>query len=269
MLSKRIIVCMDVKEGRVVKGVKFLGLKDAGDPVELAKEYNKQGADELVFLDITASHEKRDIMIEVVRNVAKEIFIPFTVGGGIRTIEDIREYAESLGFNIKEYEKKGLVTLIQQSISPKKLMTIATPLSIIKSKNIKRVVLESITLFEYTHTSGEMDYRKEVLDFVLKMKESNVTLIVISEKSISNIDEINYAPEDFLFEGLIMLAKLRRGSSFEHCIWVPKMRGQDHLLDIFPFTIGSCFSLNSNNTSEVFPFASLLRFKLTEDCATL
>lgn len=82
---------MDVKEGRVVKGINFINIKDAGDPVELGKEYNRQGADELVFLDITASHEKRNIMIDVIKKVAKEIFIPFTVGGGIRTIDDIRK----------------------------------------------------------------------------------------------------------------------------------------------------------------------------------
>ena len=91
MLAKRIISCMDVDAGRVVKGIKFVNIKDAGDPVELAKEYNRQGVDELVFLDITASHEKRNIMIDAVRKVAKQIFIPFTVGGGIRTVEDIRE----------------------------------------------------------------------------------------------------------------------------------------------------------------------------------
>jgi imidazole glycerol-phosphate synthase subunit HisF len=91
MLAKRIIPCMDVDKGRVVKGIKFVNIKDAGDPVELAKEYNRQGADELVFLDITASHEKRDIMKEVVKDVAKQVFIPFTVGGGIRTIADMRE----------------------------------------------------------------------------------------------------------------------------------------------------------------------------------
>ncbi len=90
MLAKRIIPCLDVDCGRVVKGTKFLDLKDAGNPVELANEYNKQGADELVFLDITASHENRGIMKNVVEQVAKEVFIPLTVGGGIRTIEDIR-----------------------------------------------------------------------------------------------------------------------------------------------------------------------------------
>jgi cyclase len=91
MLAKRIIPCLDVKEGRVVKGTNFIGLRDAGDPVELARKYNAQGADELVFLDITASVEKRGIMLEVVRRVAEQVFIPFTVGGGIRNIRDIRD----------------------------------------------------------------------------------------------------------------------------------------------------------------------------------
>ncbi|MDD5644150.1 MAG: imidazole glycerol phosphate synthase subunit HisF [bacterium] len=90
MLAKRIIPCLDVKEGRVVKGVNFVGLKDAGDPVEIAEIYDKMKADELVFLDITASHEKRKIMIEVVRKTAEKCFMPLTVGGGISTIEDIR-----------------------------------------------------------------------------------------------------------------------------------------------------------------------------------
>ena len=153
------------------------------------------------------------------------------------TEEDIRNYAEALGFDIKMYEKKGLVTLIRQPISSKKLMSIAAPLTLIKSKNIKRVVLDSITLFEYIHASGEMDYRKEVLDFVLKMKESNVILLTVSEKSISQIDDIKYEPEDFLFDGVIILIKVRKGSSFEHCIMIEKMRGQDHLIDVFPFTI--------------------------------
>ena len=89
MLCKRIIPCLDVKEGRVVKGVNFLGLRDAGDPVEIAEGYSKSGADEIVFLDITASHEKRGIIIDVVKNTAKKVFIPLTVGGGINTIEDI------------------------------------------------------------------------------------------------------------------------------------------------------------------------------------
>ena len=91
MLTKRIIPCLDVKEGRVVKGTKFLGLRDAGDPVECALYYDKAGADELVFLDITASHEKRGILMEVVKKTAEKVFMPLTVGGGVSTVEDIRE----------------------------------------------------------------------------------------------------------------------------------------------------------------------------------
>ncbi len=90
MLTKRIIPCLDVHDGRVVKGVNFVNLRDAGDPVEIAAYYDKCGADELVFLDITASSEKRNIMAEVVRKTAAQVFIPLTVGGGIRSLEDIR-----------------------------------------------------------------------------------------------------------------------------------------------------------------------------------
>ncbi len=95
MLAKRIVPCLDVDKGRVVKGVKFKNLVDAGDPVEVAKAYEEQGADELVFLDITASAQERNIMLDVVKKVAERVFMPFTVGGGIRTLEDIRQLLES------------------------------------------------------------------------------------------------------------------------------------------------------------------------------
>lgn len=91
MLTKRIIPCLDIKEGRVVKGIKFLGLRDAGDPVEVGKIYDRQGADELVFLDITASYEKRKTLVKLVEKIARNIFMPFTVGGGIRDVKDIRD----------------------------------------------------------------------------------------------------------------------------------------------------------------------------------
>jgi len=87
--AKRIIPCLDVKNGRVVKGVNFVGLQDAGNPVEVAKRYNEEGADEITFLDITATNEKRDTIVDIVKEVAKEVFIPLTVGGGIRKLEDI------------------------------------------------------------------------------------------------------------------------------------------------------------------------------------
>ena len=91
MLTKRIIPCLDVKDGRVVKGTNFVGLRDAGDPIELAKRYDDERADELVFLDITASHEKRGTIVDIARGCASQVFIPFTVGGGIRTVEDMRD----------------------------------------------------------------------------------------------------------------------------------------------------------------------------------
>ena len=90
MITKRIIPCLDVKDGKVVKGINFVGLREVGDPAALAKEYYEQGADELVFLDITATHEHRDTMVHIVEETARQVFMPFTVGGGIRTCEDIR-----------------------------------------------------------------------------------------------------------------------------------------------------------------------------------
>jgi imidazole glycerol-phosphate synthase subunit HisF len=95
MLAKRIIPCLDVKDGRVVKGVSFVNLRDAGDPVENAKFYDEQGADELIFLDITASHEKRKIILDIVEKTAEDVFMPLTVGGGIKTIDDIRALLNS------------------------------------------------------------------------------------------------------------------------------------------------------------------------------
>jgi len=113
MLAKRIIPCLDVKDGRVVKGINFVGLRDAGDPVEIAKRYDNEQADELVFLDITASYEKRGIMLSVVRQTAEQVFIPLTVGGGIRTIEDIRELlragADKISMNTPAVNDPGLI----------------------------------------------------------------------------------------------------------------------------------------------------------------
>ncbi|KOO47836.1 imidazole glycerol phosphate synthase subunit HisF [Viridibacillus arvi] len=113
MLTKRIIPCLDVKEGRVVKGVQFVSLRDAGDPVELAKFYNEQGADELVFLDISASHEGRETMVDVVRQAASNLAIPFTVGGGIRTLEDmkrlLRAGADKVSVNSSALQRPELI----------------------------------------------------------------------------------------------------------------------------------------------------------------
>lgn len=114
MLAKRFIPCLDVDKGRVVKGITFTHLKDAGDPVELAKFYNKENADELIFLDITASHEERKTMIDVIKKVAKVVFIPFTVGGGIKTTEDIKNIlssgADKIAINSATITNPSLIT---------------------------------------------------------------------------------------------------------------------------------------------------------------
>lgn len=113
MYTKRIIPCLDVKDGRVVKGTNFVQLRDAGDPVELAGIYDKEIADELVFLDITASHEERNTMVQVVEQTASQVFIPFTVGGGIRTVEDIRRMlkagADKVSLNTAAIKNPGLI----------------------------------------------------------------------------------------------------------------------------------------------------------------
>jgi cyclase len=113
VLAKRIVPCLDVKDGRVVKGVRFVDLRDAGDPVEAALAYDAQGADELVFLDITASHEARDIMLDVVRRTAEGIYMPLTVGGGIRSVDDVRRLlragADKVSLNTAALERPAVI----------------------------------------------------------------------------------------------------------------------------------------------------------------
>jgi imidazole glycerol-phosphate synthase subunit HisF len=114
MLTKRIIPCLDVKQGRVVKGVSFVNLRDAGDPVELARFYNQEGADEITFLDITASYENRATMLDVVRRTAEQVFIPVTVGGGVRSVEDMRATlnagADKISLNTAAVQHPTLIT---------------------------------------------------------------------------------------------------------------------------------------------------------------
>ena len=114
MFTKRIIPCLDVKNGRVVKGVNFVNLKDAGDPIEIAEAYDKAGADEVVFLDITASSDNRKTVIDMVGRVAEHVFIPFTVGGGIRTVEDfkalLREGADKISINSSAIDRPELIS---------------------------------------------------------------------------------------------------------------------------------------------------------------
>ena len=166
MLTHRIIPCLDVKAGRVVKGVNFVQLRDAGDPVEIARQYDEAGADELVFLDITASHEDRNIMYDVVRQVAEQCFMPFTVGGGIRTVDDvtalIQAGAEKVSINTAAILNPSIV-----SETAKRFGRCATVVNI----DPKRVEKNGKIIFEI-HTHGgrkptglqAVDWAKKVVD---------------------------------------------------------------------------------------------------------
>lgn len=153
------------------------------------------------------------------------------------SVEAIREYAKALGLDTSEYEQKGLITIMKQSITSKKILTLGTLTAMMKRRQVQRVVLDSITLFKYGLEDKLSNFRKELLDFLDLMKESEISLMCTSEKSSADLDSISYEPQDFLFEGLIILMKIRKGSSFERVLQVAKMRGQDHLMNIFPFSI--------------------------------
>ncbi len=126
MLAKRIIPCLDIKEGRVVKGTSFVGLRDAGDPVELAARYNQQSADELIFLDITASKENRSTTIDLASRLARELFIPFTIGGGISSLDDIQSLvtagADKISINSSALSNPGLITDGTRSVYRMKIL---------------------------------------------------------------------------------------------------------------------------------------------------
>lgn len=150
----------------------------------------------------------------------------------------IREFANSVGIELEKYEKKGLIRIIRQAVGETRILVVAAPIQLIRKGQIKRVVLDSLTFFEYAHPSGLMGFRKDVLGFIDMIKKAGVTLITTSEKSVLDLDKITYDPEDFLFDGIILTIRIRRLSTFERYLSVVKMRGQDHLTDIFPTTIG-------------------------------
>lgn len=187
MLAKRIIPCLDVHKGRVVKGINFLNLRDAGDPVELASVYNKESADELVFLDITASHEARDIMVDVVRRTAEQVFIPFTVGGGIRTLGDIRRMLESgadkVSLNsaaiknpelVKEASRKFGSQCIVIAVDAKAVR--GSQSTIYKEKDIE----SSTNKWEVYINGGRIPTGLDVIEWVKKVKELGAGEILLT-----------------------------------------------------------------------------------------
>jgi cyclase len=175
LLTKRIIPCLDVDRGRVVKGINFLNLRDAGDPVEVARRYEEDGADELVFLDISASHEGRDIMLEVVRRVSEQIFMPFTVGGGIRTLEDatrlIQAGAEKVSINSAAVRNPDLVSQVAG-----KFGSCATVVNI----DPRRVKKDSRVVWEVHVNGGRVPTGLEAVAWARRVQELGAGEIVLT-----------------------------------------------------------------------------------------
>jgi len=157
-------------------------------------------------------------------------------------LEDIREFGKNLSMDFDHMEKKGKIFLVEKSLTTLKggIVSIKGLLDVIKEKNIKRVALDSLIFFEYLYPkyeSNAMEYRRQVLMFMHKMKKSGVTFMAVSERRITDLDRLEYNMMDFVFEGFIILSRIRKGSYFERVLTVSKMRGQDHSLDVFPVTI--------------------------------
>ena len=181
MLAKRIIPCLDVKAGRVVKGIKFLNLQDAGDPVEAARFYDREGADELTFLDITASHEQRNIIIDVVKKTAEKVFMPLTVGGGIRTMDDIRALlkagTDKVSINTAAIEEPGFVKKASRRFGSQ-CIVVAIDAKRKNENNVKKGKLRSAWEI-YTH-GGRQPTGIDAIDWAKKMEEFGAGEILLT-----------------------------------------------------------------------------------------
>lgn len=175
MLARRIIPCLDVHAGRVVKGTNFLNLRDAGDPVEVARRYEAEGADELVFLDITASHEERDIILDVVRRTAEEVFMPLTVGGGIRTCDDIRRLlsagCDKVSINSTAVKDPDFVREAALRFGSQCIVVNIDP---------KRVVKEGRTVWEVHINGGRVPTGLEAVAWAKRVEELGAGEIVLT-----------------------------------------------------------------------------------------
>jgi len=175
MLAKRIIPCLDVDKGRVVKGVNFVNLRDAGDPVEVARRYEAEGADELVFLDITASHESRDIILDVVATTAEEVFMPLTVGGGIRTIEDCRNLlsagADKVSINSAAVEDPGFITAAARRFGAQCIVVAIDP---------KRIDRDGREIWEVHINGGRVPTGLEAVPWAREMEDRGAGEILLT-----------------------------------------------------------------------------------------
>ena len=172
MLAKRIIPCRDVRDGKVVKGINFVGIKEVGDPVELAKQYSDSGADEIVFLDITASHEGRATMLDVVRRTAEVVFVPLTVGGGIRTIDDVRDTlragSDKVGINSAAVRNPELINEAAKLFGRQ---------CIVAAVDAKRVDDGS---WHVVINGGRIDTGKDLLEWVQELEERGAGEILLT-----------------------------------------------------------------------------------------
>jgi cyclase len=175
MLAKRIIPCLDVEKGRVVKGVNFLNLRDAGDPVLVARRYEAEGADELVFLDITASHENRRIMLDYVRQTAEQVFMPLTVGGGIRSIEDFRNLlnagADKVSINSSAVRDPALITAASRRFGAQCVVVAIDP---------KRVVKDGKEIWEVHINGGRVPTGLEALSWAREVERLGAGEILLT-----------------------------------------------------------------------------------------
>ena len=172
MLAKRIIPCLDVRDGKVVKGITFVGIKEVGDPVELAKQYSDANADEIVFLDITASHEGRSTMLDVVRRTAEVVFVPLTVGGGIRTIDDVRDTlragSDKVGINSAAVRNPDLINEAAEMFGRQ---------CIVAAVDAKRVEDGS---WHVVINGGRIDTGKDLLEWVQELEERGAGEILLT-----------------------------------------------------------------------------------------
>ncbi len=165
---------------------------------------------------------------EGIRNREPSMFISCEVDE-----QSIIDYAQSLGMDLMNYQ--SLLTIVYQPITGK-MLTFGTLVDTITKKKIKRVVLDSLTLFKYIEKS-EMEFRQEIANFISSMKRCKVTLVVTAERDVGHLDHMIYRTEDFLFDGLVFITKIRKGASFERCVTIAKIRGQEHMTGIYPLTL--------------------------------
>ena len=159
-------------------------------------------------------------------------------------LDDLRNYFLGLGMNLDKYEKEGKITLVETNVARLKggIASLGGLLGIIRKNKVKRVALDSLLFFDYLYVKRNADpieYRRQVLLFLQQMKNAGVTFITTSERPVTDLDKFDHDTMDFLFEGFIVLTKIRKSTTFERCLTVAKMRGQDHSLNIYPISIGN------------------------------